>query len=144
VCGAEVTIHDRRVGRRAARRAVITQDMIDEYAAMTGDFSPIHVDPEYAAGARFGVSLSHGMLTASFVQAPVTELVAPGGVSVEYHLRLVRPVPAGSEVEAEAECVAVDVGRGRATLHIGVRLVGGAEVMRGEAEIAFPRRHETG
>ena len=138
-----VTIDDMEIGLRATHRTVIDQDRIDAYADVAEDHSPIHVDPEYAAGTRFGTTIAHGMLVAGFFQHPLTELVAPGGVSVEYRIRLLAPVPPGTEIEASAECIGIDIDRRRAMFRIGVAAVADHKtVIEGEAEIAFPRTQE--
>lgn len=43
----------------------ITQADIQTFAELTGDFNPIHVDPEYAATTPFGRTIAHGILTLS-------------------------------------------------------------------------------
>ncbi len=137
-----VTIDNMHVGLRATHRVVIDQEMIDGYAALTDDYNPVHVDAEYAAGTPFGKPIAHGMLTAGFVQHALTALTTPGGISTVYHFELTNPVPAGTEVEASAECIAVDVDRRRARFRLEVRSEFGAGdlLVRGEAEIAFPRK----
>jgi len=40
---------------------VVTQDDINQYADVSGDFNPIHIDQEFAAGSRFGQTIAHGM-----------------------------------------------------------------------------------
>ena len=39
---------------------LVTQDVIDAYAELSGDFNPLHVDPEAAAASEFGGIISHG------------------------------------------------------------------------------------
>lgn len=38
----------------------VTQDSIDAYAEISGDFNPLHVDPEAAAASEFGGIIAHG------------------------------------------------------------------------------------
>lgn len=45
----------------------ITQDMINAYAEASGDFNPIHVDPEYSKSGPFGRTIAHGLMTLAFV-----------------------------------------------------------------------------
>jgi len=40
----------------------ISQDLIDEYARLSGDFNPVHVDPQAAAGSSFGTTIAHGCI----------------------------------------------------------------------------------
>jgi acyl dehydratase len=46
-------------------RAVAERDILD-FAALTGDSHPQHVDSEWAAGSRFGEQIAHGLLVLSF------------------------------------------------------------------------------
>jgi 3-hydroxybutyryl-CoA dehydratase len=48
-----------------AARTVRESDIL-EFAALTGDSHPQHVDPEWAAGSRFGEQIAHGLLVLSF------------------------------------------------------------------------------
>jgi 3-hydroxybutyryl-CoA dehydratase len=55
------------VGERftTAARTVQEHDIL-EFADLTGDAHPQHVDPEWAAGSRFGEQIAHGLLVLSF------------------------------------------------------------------------------
>ncbi len=45
----------------------VTQRMIDDYAKASGDFNPIHVDPDFARNGPFGRTIAHGLMTLAFV-----------------------------------------------------------------------------
>jgi acyl dehydratase len=45
----------------------MTQARIDAYAAASGDFNAIHVDPSYAAGTPLGGTIAHGMLVLALI-----------------------------------------------------------------------------
>ena len=51
----------------------VTQEMIDAYARATGDFNPIHVDPEYSRTGPFGRTIAHGLMTLAFVAQVLNE-----------------------------------------------------------------------
>ena len=56
-----------RVGDRFTTDARgVTERDIHDFAALTGDSHPQHVDPEWAAGSRFGEQIAHGLLVLSF------------------------------------------------------------------------------
>jgi acyl dehydratase len=48
---------------------VLTQAQFDEYARLSGDDNPIHVDPTFAAGTRFGRTVAHGMFLFAMLHA---------------------------------------------------------------------------
>lgn len=47
----------------------ITDELIREFADVSGDYNPLHLDEEFAKDTRFGKRIAHGMLTASFISA---------------------------------------------------------------------------
>jgi acyl dehydratase len=55
------------VGDRFVTAArVVCEDDILGFADLTGDAHPQHVDPDWAAGSRFGEQIAHGLLVLSF------------------------------------------------------------------------------
>lgn len=55
---------------------VFTQRQFDEYARLSGDDNPIHVDAAFAAGTRFGRTVAHGMFLFSVLQAAIAREIA--------------------------------------------------------------------
>lgn len=45
----------------------LSQEDFDRFAVLSGDDNPIHVDPEFARGSRFGRTVAHGMMLYSLV-----------------------------------------------------------------------------
>jgi len=54
-------------------RRRVTQERINSYASASGDFNPIHIDPEFAAKTPFGSTIAHGMLILAHVCEFMTE-----------------------------------------------------------------------
>jgi len=97
----------------------VTQEMIDEFAELSGDDQWIHVDVERAkTESPFGTTIAHGNLTLSLTDGFRLSLISSTGfkLGVNYGWNKVRfpaPVPAGSRVRASAELTEVeDVGSG--------------------------------
>ena len=53
-------------------RRIVTRRGIDAYRAASGDNNPIHFDDEFAAAARFGGVIAHGMLTLALLSEMMT------------------------------------------------------------------------
>ncbi|HUZ78790.1 MAG TPA: MaoC family dehydratase [Chloroflexota bacterium] len=109
---------------------LVTQDMVNQFADVTGDHQFIHVDPERAKGTPFKGTIAHGFLTLSlcltlprYRQSPTAAAdAAPppptaGGnrpqmkMAVNYGLNRVRfpaPVPVGKHVRAKSKLVSVE------------------------------------
>lgn len=83
----------------------VTQQRIDEFAAVTGDVQWLHIDAERAAHGPFGSTVAHGFLTLALLMPLLEAAVQIKGFQalVNYGLNRVRfpaPVPAGSRVRA--------------------------------------------
>ncbi len=50
------------VGQTAEFDFVITDKLVVEFASLSGDQSPVHTDPAYAAQTEFGKPIAHGMI----------------------------------------------------------------------------------
>lgn len=71
----------------------VTQEAITRYAAVTGDYNPIHVDPVFAAGTEMGGVIAHGTLSLNLIwqslEASIGRDRLPGA---ELDIRFRRPV----------------------------------------------------
>jgi len=54
---------------------VFTQAQFDEFARLSGDDNPIHVDPMFSGNTRFGRTVAHGMFLFSVMQGAVARAV---------------------------------------------------------------------
>ena len=92
----------------------VTQELIDQFAEVSGDDQWIHVDTERArTDSPFGTTVAHGNLTLSMIDGFRSGLVESSGfkMGVNYGWNKVRfpaPVPAGSRIRASIETLSVD------------------------------------
>ncbi len=64
---------DAKVGDECVTPAVtVTEAMVNAYAEMTGDFTPVHVDEDYARTTPFGTRVAHGLLGLSLADGMKT------------------------------------------------------------------------
>ncbi|MBK1828716.1 MaoC family dehydratase [Haloferula rosea] len=93
------------VGQKASNTILITPEMINGFADVTGDQNPLHTDPAYAE-PRFGGVIAHGVLLVGFFSALLaTELPGPGAVARSLNARFKSPARPGDEVKVEVEIV---------------------------------------
>ena len=64
---SEYTFDEIELGLTKQFQITITESMVDDFAKLTGDFSPIHIDEDYARTTTFQRRVVHGMLLASFL-----------------------------------------------------------------------------
>ena len=92
----------------------VTQELIDQFAEVSGDDQWIHVDTERAkTESPFGITVAHGNLTLSMIDGFRSGLMESSGfkMGVNYGWNKVRfpaPVPAGSRIRASIETLSVD------------------------------------
>ena len=119
------------------QNTVSEQDVID-FARVSGDYNPLHMDEEYARTTLFGGRIAHGALSASYISAVLgNDLPGPGAVFLELNLKFVRPVRIGDTVLSTAEVVEM-VERGYRVKLAVKGEVNGKAVMRGEATVMVP------
>ena len=91
-----------RVGESAWR--TVTQELVDDFARVSGDHQWIHVDPERARReSPFGTTVAHGFLTLSLLSSLSAEVISMQnprfGLNYGFdRVRFVSPVPVGSEI----------------------------------------------
>jgi len=101
---AALTFSDIDVGYKAQLKHTISQDDLNTFASLVGDFNPIHMDPEYARTTSFGKPIVHGMLTSSFISTMVGMLLpGRGALWTEQTLRFMRPTFVDDEITVSAE-----------------------------------------
>jgi acyl dehydratase len=105
----------------------ITQEMINQFAAATGDHQWIHVDPEAAANGPFGTTVAHGYLTLSMLPMMLSEIVSVSDavMGVNYgteKIRFTRPVPSGSRVRLHAKLARAERRGPSVVWYVGVQV----------------------
>jgi 3-hydroxybutyryl-CoA dehydratase len=127
---------DLKVGLAAERTKEMTEALVNAYAELTGDFSPVHVDEEFAKQSRFGARIAHGMLSAGFLSATIgMDLPGPGTVWVAQAFKFKQPVKLGDTITWRVEIRELFPGKKRARLSTVARNQRGEVVIDGEGTI---------
>jgi len=58
-----------KVGDSFSIERQVTDKLVKQFAELSGDHNPLHLDDEYARGTRFGRRIAHGMLSGAFISA---------------------------------------------------------------------------
>jgi acyl dehydratase len=138
---------DAKVGDEATSPSVtVTEDMINTYARLTGDFTPVHVDEAYARTTPFGTRVAHGLLGLSLADGLKTQAdyrFLPG-MSLGWTWDFALPIKIGDTLH-----VKFCVGSMRTTKRPGWGIVvlpselvnqRGEVVQKGEHRLMIPRR----
>jgi acyl dehydratase len=92
----------------------VTQDLIDQFAAVSGDNAWIHVDRARAEReSPYGSTIAHGDLTLSLINGMRGELIEHRGLryALNYGWEKVRypsPLPVGSRIRVRAEILSIE------------------------------------
>jgi len=122
------------VGQRASRSLRLTPDHVKTFAQLTGDYNPLHFDPEFVARTKFGKLVVQGGLTTGLLHALVAmDLPGPGTVFLSQNWKFTAPVYIGDTITAEAEVVSVHESKPVSQLRIRVARQTGETVLEGEA-----------
>lgn len=131
---------DLSLGMSASYTRIISEDDITQFARVSGDNNPIHLDDDFAAKTRFKKRIAHGLLSGSFISTVVgTQLPGPGSLYVSQTLKFRAPVYIGDTVITTATITALNARRGYVTLDT-ICKVGDTDVIRGEAIMLVPKQ----
>jgi len=117
----------------------VTEADIVAFAALTGDYNPLHCDAEYAKGTVFGERIAHGLLGLSIAQGLVERLGFIAGtveafLGLEWKFR--GPIKIGDTIHVEAEVARTKemrrLGGGLIVLDVAVVNQGGEVVQKGQ------------
>ena len=119
---------------------VITNEDIVEFAELSCDTNPVHLDDAYAATTPFKTRIAHGSLCASFISAILgTQLPGPGCIYISQNLRFKAPVRIGDRVTAQATIVNLIPSKRFVEIKTQC-LVGDKVVIDGEAMVMVPSK----
>lgn len=129
----------------------VSESHVVQWASLTGDWVPLHVDEEYAAQTQFGGRIAHGPLTYSLCLGLMTQTHAYDHVVAWLgtdKLRALAPVMLGDTIRAVARVVAHRAtkrdDRGVVTFAFTVTNQRGETVMTFENAVLMPREPHGG
>ena len=135
-----ICIEDIEMGMTRYIRKVITDRDIEQFAEISTDHNPVHLDDEYARDTIFEGRIAHGMLTAGLVSAVIGEqLPGHGTIYMSQNLKFLAPVRPGDLVHAEVKVVDMFIDKRRVKLDCRCE-VNGKNVLIGEAIVLAPSR----
>ena len=130
---------DLKVGQEASMSRAVTEADIVAYAALSGDYNPVHLNPEYAASTVFKERIAHGILSAGYISALFgMKLPGPGSIYISQTLNFKGPVKIDDKVETTVKLVEL-MAKNRAKFDCTC-MVNGKPVLTGEAVLMVPGR----
>ena len=92
------------VGLKHSFEVIINDEIVGNFAKISGDFNPLHMDEQYAIKTKFGKRVCHGMLLSSFFSRLVG-MYLPGKNALYFsqNLNFVGPCFIGDQVTIKGE-----------------------------------------
>lgn len=129
-----------KVGDKAAFTKTFTERDVLNFAEISGDHNPVHVDPEFAATTRFERQIVHGMLTSGLISAVLgMQLPGPGCIYLKQELNFRAPVYFDDTITATVAVTRVREDKPIVTLKTVCTNQDGVEVVDGEAILLVPK-----
>ncbi|MFC6182168.1 MaoC family dehydratase [Lactiplantibacillus daowaiensis] len=121
----------------------VTQADVADFAKVTGDYNPMHMDDEFAAQTQFHGRIAHGMISAGMISACLgTKMPGPGAIYLGQSLTFRAPVHFDDVLVVRAEVTKIEQKKHfkLVTLSTTVTNQDGQVVTDGEAQIMPAQR----
>ena len=126
-----------RQGEIITRQKIFDQSDFDKFATLSGDDNPIHVDPAFSAGSRFGQTVAHGMLLYGHLWGLLNRYY-PDAVQQAQDFVFPFPTFAGQEMTFRAEVIETVLDKKQALLATTIRNSAGELVCDGQTLLWWP------
>ena len=108
-------IEDLKVGQKAELKKKITENDIQQFAELTGDNNPVHINNDLLK-EQFSKKIAR-FLSASFISTVIaTKLPGPGSIYLKQSLKFLAPVFIDEEIVVNVSITEVNKERGRVKL----------------------------
>jgi acyl dehydratase len=114
---------------------VITQETINDYADMSDDYNPLHVDPAFGRATPYASTIAHGPIAMDFAVQMLKRWIGvawPTGASVRS--RFIAAVKPGDRITASGRVVRVEPATSRVVCEFLCENQAGERVIVGELE----------
>ena len=123
------------VGYTKSLTVKVTDQMVQQFADMSGDRNPIHLDDDYAAKTRFKRRIAHGMISGALISRALVELIGGGGVYLGQNLKFVNPIFIDDTIVITIKITGIRREKGIAMVETNVAKENGDMVVKGDAVI---------
>ena len=134
------TIDELEVGQSASFTKTVTETDCYNFAGVSGDFNPAHINEVYAEQTFFKKRIAHGMLSAGFISAVLgTKLPGLGTIYMGQELKFTKPVYFGDTITAECIVDEIIKEKNRVILKTICTNQDGDVVIEGKATVMAPK-----
>lgn len=109
------TIDEMKIGDSAQISKTITEEIVNEFARVTGDTNPVHTDQAYAEKTRFKGRIAHGVYSLGLFSTLLGNILPGyGTIFLSQEVTFLAPVRIGDTITARVEVVELLADKNRA------------------------------
>lgn len=124
-----------KVGDTKSVTVKVTDKMVHQFAEMSGDFNPVHMDDEAASKTRFKRRIAHGMICGALISRTLAMELGPGGIYLSQTLKFQNPVFIDDTITINLKVLSLREERGIGMIETTVVKDSGEVCVKGEAMI---------
>jgi 3-hydroxybutyryl-CoA dehydratase len=126
------------LGQEASFEVTITAAMIDDFARLSGDVSPLHIDTAFAKALGHPDRVAHGMLSASFFSTLVgVHLPGKHALLHEVKSSFHQPIFPGMTVRVHGEISYLNEAFKQAEIKASIRDSAGKKLVAGNIKVGL-------
>ena len=124
------------IGMSECLGKTITEADILNFAGVSLDVNPLHLNEEYAKKTMFKGRIAHGSIGAGLISAVIgTKLPGEGTIYLSQNLKFIAPVKIGDTITAKVEIVELNQEKKKVGLKTTCTNQNGVLVIDGEAKV---------
>ena len=127
---------DIKIGDHFQVTREVTDGLIRQFAELSGDHNPIHLDDDFAKRTRFGRRIAHGMLSGAFISAVLgNEFKQRKIVYLSQTLKFTAPTYIGDTITTTATVTSIREDKGIVVLRTECKNQSGEVTVTGESAV---------
>ena len=131
---------DIKIGDTAEVSHTFTEQDIQTFGDLSGDYNPLHFDDDWAKQTMFGGRIAHGILTAGLVSNAIgMKLPGTGTIYLSQKMRFLGPVRINDTITARVEVIDKNDEKERITIQTTCTNQDGKKILDGEALVTIMR-----
>lgn len=135
------SIEEIKMGDSAQINKVITDELVKDFARVSGDFNPVHLDNAYAEKTPFKGKIAHGALSVALLSTVLGNILpGDGTIYLSHEIKFLAPVRIGDTLTIKVEVVELIPEKNRAKFRTTCTNQDGTLVVDGMAWAMPPKK----
>ena len=133
---SEYSFDEIEIGMQKSFKIFISEDMLDDFAKLSGDDNPLHMNEEYASSTSFKKRVCSGMFLSSFFSTLVG-MYLPGkhALHISQSLNFVNPCFIGEMITIEGKVIDKSLATKIIKLETTITNESGKRIIDGKAQV---------